>query len=143
MNYDQARAIENKETGEIVGWRWTTMNDGHIRTAWPCTEYIGDKSDPEWYLKPYNSNDWKICEPHVTQEEAEKHFYDACLGEVKESNSSNWMDCIVCGAPTKRLLGNRDLGSLFNGDALCDEHFGIEALKEAHPFKDGLYLMHS
>lgn len=140
MNYDQARAIENKETGEIVGWRWTSMNDGRIRTAWPCIEFTPMDVEDYGRKEPERIH---LCPPHATQEEAERHFYDACLEEASEQTTSHWQDCRVCGAPTKRLLGNRDLSSLFNGDALCDEHFSKDTLQELHPFKSGIYLIHS
>ena len=140
MNYDEARAIENKETGEIVGWRWTSKNDGHIRTAWPCIDFAPMAPEDYGRKEPERTH---LCPPHPTKEEAERHFYDACLAEIKESASLNWCDCRKCGAPTKRLLGNRDYGSLFSSEPLCDEHCNAESLTDLHPFKTGIYLIHS
>ena len=135
MNYDQARQTKDG------GWHWTTMNDGLVRTAAPCIEFE-DMPIEEIGTRP--SVVKQRCEPHATQEEAERHFYDYCLEQVKEWTTSEWHSCIVCGAPTKRYLGNRHMGSLFSpGEAFCDEHFSPEALAEAEPFSPGIRLIHS
>lgn len=133
MNYDEARQDKNGI------WRWTTMNDGRIRTAPPCIQF---EEQPIEEIGRVPSKVLGMCE-HATKEEAERHFYDDCLDRVKESESSHWMDCAVCGAPTKKLLGNRPFGVLFSEQPLCDDHFSKETLAELHPFSTGIYLMHS
>ena len=151
MNYDEAREIPGK------GWRWTTMNNGIVRTAEPCIRHVGDESDPMWYLKPSTEADWERCEPHATREEAEQHFYDWCLSTVTEIRLSGQMlrcvarlyrwdgqlaeDC--CGSWTDTELGNRQLERMFNGDPLCDAHRDQETLALIRPFSPGLKVIHS
>jgi len=138
MNYDQARQTKDG------GWHWTTMNDGVVRTAAPCIRFLKpfDYSKP---FEPAKPEDIERCTPHATQEEAERHFYDYCFEaeNIHENTTANWMDCAKCGAPTKRLLGNRSMSQTIQQEALCDEHFSIETLRELHPFRREMTLMHS
>jgi hypothetical protein len=137
MNYAQARQLKEG------GWHWTSMNDGHVRTAWPCKRYIGPEDKP--YDASCDPSEWERCEPHATQEEAERHFYDACLAEVKEEDYGEWHSCSVkgCDNPTKKGLGNRGDGLLFRGEPLCDEHRTKEMIAELRPFKGGISIAHS
>ena len=135
MNYDEAR-----QTKDGV-WHWTTMNDNVVRTAAPCIQ-LEDIPIEEIGTKTINV--LGRCN-HVTKEEAERHFYEYCFEpeQIREDTNMHWLDCAKCGAPTKRLLGNRGLWSLINQDPLCDEHFGVEILKELHPFHINIKLIHS
>lgn len=117
MNYDQARPLLDG-----TGFRWTTMNDGHSRTAWPCLECV---------------------EPHATAEAAERHFYDACLADVDEIRIGNWAGCRVCDAPTKGGLGNRLDARLFRFEPLCKDHRTRDELAKLHPFSPDLQIIHS
>ena len=140
MNYDEARPLK------AGGWHWTTMNDGVVRTAQPCIRHVGEKSDPFWYMQPSKPEDWVCCEPHATREEAERHFYDWCLSTVEESRMSDQqLRCRVAGCDgwSDVLLGNRQLGHLFNGDPLCEAHRSKDQLALLHPFKPGMVLVHS
>jgi len=120
MNYDQAR--EEMVDGEGIGiWRWTTMNDGRIREAGNC-----DSS----------------CK-HPAKVEAERHFYDYCLGRTEEISSQDWNGCAACDTPTKFALGNRGLWMMFKPTPLCDTHRTNARLEELHPFSGGMQLVHS
>lgn len=137
MNYDEAR-----QTADGTGWHWTTKNDGRIRTAAPCLRYVG--SPDASYDSPYRKEDWELCEPHATKEEAERHFYDWCLSEVKEVACS-WASCRYpsCDQPANKALGNSPFGMLFSQLPLCDDHRNAESLQLITPFRPGLTLMHS
>ena len=140
MNYDEAREVPGK------GWHWTTMNNGIVRTAEPCIRHVGDESDPMWYLKPSTEAAWERCEPHATQEEAERHFYDWCLSTVAEIRLSGQMRrCRMdgCRTWTGTELGNRQMERLFNGDPLCAAHRNRETLALLHPFRPRLRVIHS
>jgi hypothetical protein len=117
MNYDQARELT---TG---GWHWTTRNDDVIRTAWPCLD----------------------CPPHATRDEAERHFYEACLESVTEQELAVPHSCTVpdCQQPAMSFLGNRGLSRIFAGTALCPAHLNRATLRELHPFEPGLSVIHS
>lgn len=117
MNYDQARPLLDGS-----GFRWTTMNDGQSRTAWPCLDCV---------------------EPHVTAEDAERHFYDACLASVTEARFGEWHGCRICDSPTKGGLGNRANSKVFSVEPLCADHRTREHLADLHPFAPGMQLAHS
>ena len=133
VNYDEERQTKGGH------WHWTTMNDGVVRTCPPCIQVA------EVPIKDLGRVPVEVLSrcSHATKEEAERHFYDDCLGRVTERGSEHWMDCGVCGAPTKRMLGNMDLSSLFHSEPFCDEHLSEDSLKQLHPFETGIYLMHS
>lgn len=136
MNYDEARQIESG------GWHWTTMNDRKVRTAWPCLRYVGPEKPLERMMNA-TPDDFERCAPHATREEAERHWYDACLEAVEESNFGDWSGCRVCDAPTKKGLGNPQMSRAFHVDPLCDEHRTKETLSSLHPFKSGWQVIHS
>ena len=140
MNYDKAREVPGK------GWHWTTMNDGIVRTAEPCSRHVGDESDPMWYMKPSNESDWQRCEPHATRDEAERHFYDWCLETVAETRMGDQqLRCRMpdCAEWTDTVLGNLQDERLFNGDPLCEAHRTREVLAQIRPFEPGMELIHS
>jgi hypothetical protein len=140
MNYDQARELQEG------GWHWTTMNDGVVRTAWPCLRYVGPNiSNADFMESPAKPEDFERCEPHASKEEAERHYYDASLAEVRERAFADWSGCRVCDAPTKKTLENSGMAKAFslNMDFLCDEHRTREQLAALHPFKADLSLIHS
>lgn len=117
MNYDQARQRESDGK-----WDWTTMNDGIIRATASCSSHCG----------------------HETQEEAERHFYDYSLDQVKETGVS-WTACEYpdCPNPTQRALGNLGFWLALSSTPLCDEHRTKECLVEVYPFHAGMALIHS
>jgi hypothetical protein len=117
VNYDQALELE---TG---GWHWTTFNDDVIRTAWPCLD----------------------CPPHATREEAERHFYEACLESVVERSTLESWRCAVsdCERPSWKTLGNPQMSRCFRPVPLCTEHCNRATLRELHPFEPGLSVIHS
>lgn len=137
MNYDEARALESG------GWHWTTMNDGRVRPAWPCRRYVGDCNLEDLVAGNASPEDFETCEPHATREQAERHFYEACLEAVEEVRFGEWHGCAVCDQPTKAGLGNRLLSRYFRPDPLCDEHRNREQLAQLHPFPPDLSLTHS
>ena len=140
MNYAEAREIPGK------GWHWTTMNNGSVRTAQPCIRHIGDESDPMWYLKPWNAADWQRCLPHKTKEDAERHFYEWSLANVKEGSWDAYRKCHApgCEVLTNKTLSNRGFDGYFQFmDELCDEHRTREVLAVLHPFMPEIALMHS
>jgi len=117
MNYDQARQRETDGK-----WDWTTMNDGRIRAAASCIAKCG----------------------HETQEDAERHFYDHSLEQVKEAGVS-WTSCEYsgCESPANRALGNHGLWLALPLAPLCDVHRTKEHLTEVYPFEPGMSLIHS
>lgn len=153
MNYDQARQLADG------GWHWTSMNDGYVRTAWPCKRpadgvtfrlgtdmSLGKTPISAWKAGAIVPDDaaWITCEPHATREDAERHYYDASLEGATTEYAISWMACAVpeCPEPTTKMLGN--VGQeLFNGDPLCDAHRTREQLAALHPFAPGLALIHS
>jgi len=139
MNYDEARELKEG------GWHWTSMNDGRVRTAWPCRRlrYPDSKIAAATGLRNLGPNDFETCEPHATREEAERHFYDACLADTRDHGAGDWSGCRVCDAPTKTALGNLGLGRMFSPEPLCDEHRTREHLAELSPFHGGIALIHS
>jgi len=140
MNYAQAREIPGE------GWHWTSMRDHETRTAWPCHRRKADAPALTFPLPPYDADEWERCEPHATKEEAERHFYDACLEEaLAETHEIGWLGCQMprCKAPTDKALGTHDLGHVFGLVPLCDEHRNRDGLIARHPFKPGIQLIHS
>lgn len=138
MNYDGARELKDG------GFKWSRENGGEVFTIAPCRWHTGDESDPLWYLRPYRAEDWAECEPHATREEAERHFYDYSLGQVKEQAVS-WTSCSVsgCPAPASRALGTQGLSLYFSLTPLCDQHLSADTLVALYPFEPGLQLVHS
>lgn len=135
------------------------MNDGHIRTAWPCMRaadgvafrFNGDMSLGKTPVIPWKAGAiipddeaWITCEPHATREEAERHYYYASLESVREYGVS-WSPCAVpeCPNPADKMLGNIGMDKAFNGDPLCDEHRTREQLAALHPFTPGMASIHS
>ena len=118
MNYDQAR--QRQSDGR---WNWTTFNKriGTFRSG-PCRDHE---------------------DGHATKEDAERHFYDDGLADVRESKSSSWHGCAVCDAPTKNWIGSPGMDGAIPKTPLCDEHRTREQLAELHPFRPGMSLMHS
>lgn len=139
MNYDEARQLKDG------GWHWTTMNDGQVRTATPCIQHIGDESDPLWYMGEYRDEDWKRCDPHATREEAERHFYDHSLSQLRDEESEAAYRCETpnCGTWTNRALGNRQEWFYFRAIFLCDQHRTRAMVEQLHPFKAGVRIIHS
>jgi hypothetical protein len=117
LNYDQARELE---TG---GWHWTTRNDDVIRTAWPCLD----------------------CPPHATREEAERHFYEACLESVIERSIMEWRGCVApgCKRPAWTTLGNPQTSRYFRPVPLCTKHCNRDTLRSLRSFEPGIMLWHS
>lgn len=123
MNYDQARERMDKDGKPSSLFDWTTMNDGHVRAAGPCMTHT--------------------CEHH-SAEEAEKHFYDYCLDQVKEFHlGDQQLRCEVCGEFTDGGLGNQSFYMLSFHSVLCPTHRNKERLKALHPFHTGIALYHS
>ena len=140
MNYDEARQLKDG------GWHWTTMNDGVVRTAAPCVRHVGDESDPLWYMQPSKAEDWAYCEPHETQEDAERHFYEWCLENVTEQKYTTKQLCSVegCDEWSQFALGNNELGRFFGlGPNLCDAHRNREHLATLRPFHSPIRSVHS
>ena len=144
MNYDEARELRDNESGETRGWHWTTQRDRTIRPAWPCHRYTGDAKPEDLLRGKADPADFETCEPHATREEAERHYYDACLEAVDELTFTDWSGCQVCDEPTKKGLGSKLLSRLFASPTpLCDAHRTREQLAELRPFKPGLQSIHS
>jgi hypothetical protein len=123
MNYDQARQRINPDEEKISLWDWTTANNGIIYPARPCEK--------------------GICR-HVTREEAERHFYEYCLGEVQEHVSNDEQrQCAICGTWTNKVLGNEQFWLLSLRAWLCDEHRNKQELGKLFPFEVGVELIHS
>ncbi len=117
MNYAQAR--QRKDDGL---WDWTVMRDKQIRQASPCSDE---------------------CH-HVTQEEADRHFYEWCLSQVQEyEDTETQHKCAVCGAWTNRYFENRPMGHLNFMSYLCDAHRNLDELRKLHPFESGIALIYS
>lgn len=125
MNYDEARELKDG------GWHWTTMNDGVVRTAPPCVRI------------PIDESTITHCDPHPTREDAERHFYDYSLSQLKESTFLSAKHCEYCDTWTNKALGNRGLGLYFREVFLCDTHRTTERVAALHPFKPGIALIHS
>lgn len=143
MNYDEARQVVTGPDS-LGGWRWTTMNDGVIRTAAPCRRYTGPvRTVAEMMREPVKGTDFTTCEPHASKEEAERHFYDYSLEQVEERDCS-WTSCSAhCGNPANKTLGNLGMALYFQPTPLCDQHRSREELIALYPFKTGIALIHS
>lgn len=117
MNYDQAR---KRDDGV---WHWTTMNDGIVHVAAPCTD---------------------AC-THATQEEAERHFYGWCMDSISISHTSDEQHkCAVCGMWTINIVvAGRYLSQLSYDTYLCNAHANKESMMHLHPFHAGIQVIHS
>lgn len=139
MNYDEARELKGG------GWHWTTMNDGVVRTAQPCITILKpfEPGSLDFSLRP---SDITRCPPHATKEDAERHYYDWCLStvsEIKLADQQRRCRASGCSEWTDTMLGNRQLGRMFNGDPLCDAHRTPEALRALHPYAPGMMSIYS
>lgn len=109
MNYYAAR---QRKDGR---WDWTTMNDGIIHRAGPCSRHE---------------------DGHPTKEEAERHFYDNELDSLKEvwSEGDVQYQCAIkgCGAWTQEGLCSHNL--FITPIWLCDVHRDREEVETLHPF---------
>lgn len=142
MNYDRARQLENKETGEQYGWRWTTMNNGVVRTAGPCI-VIDEPFDPASPYKPPKPENVHYELPHTTKEAAERHFYSWSLEQVEAAQMSQPQTCAVCGKWTDMTLGNTYSSMLFRPEYLCDTHRTREELAKLHPLQPDIQIWRS
>ena len=142
MNYDQARQIE--ATGK---WNWSSMNDKIIRTASPCAY-----PDFEWpeHLSA-NVADWPKptgrprCD-HDTQEEAERHYYDAQIARVHIlaldlDTIRERRRCAFDDGEWETHRANWPGG--YAVDSLCSRHSSIDHVRSLHPFIPGLQVIHS
>src|SRR5258705_13275579 len=77
MNYDEAR--QNK----AGGWAWTSMNDGHIRTAGGCVTW--PEGEPLTIEDAIGPNRKPVGEPHSppSREEAERCYWHWEPGKVQ------------------------------------------------------------
>lgn len=148
MNYEEARQIG--PDGPAPGkWNWTTMNDGHIRTAQPCAW-----PDFDWSSVTHEAIIAGSVQPtgrercdHDTREEAERHQYDAALAKMTIDRLD--LDAIRerrrCDAPRCRewesWRANWHDGYRF--DHLCDAHADRATVALIHPFVPGIRSMHS
>lgn len=118
MNYYAAR---QRKDGR---WDWTVMNDGVIRRCGPCSHHM---------------------DGHATKEEAERHFYDNELNNLRDvwSNSNAQMKCEVksCGAWTQEGLVSTHL--FLTPIWLCDVHRDAEEIELIHPFSPGTEIWSS
>lgn len=122
MNYDQARQRANKDGTPSGLWDWTTMNDGVIHPTASCS----------------------LSCHHETQEEAERHFYEYCIENVKEfTNSDEQHKCAVCGDWTQKGLRNTSMFLIGFNLYLCDIHRNESELRKFSPFEFGLSIIHS
>ena len=115
MNYHEAR-----QTADKSGWDWTTMNDGQIWRSGACADH-GPGG-------------------HATREQAERHFYDGELANLREIE---WHEtqhpCAVCKAWTSKALETRLSGPV----DLCDEHRNAAGFEQASPFAPGRSIVAS
>ena len=118
MNYCEAR---QRDDGSGL-WDWTTKNDNYVWRSAPCTEE---------------------CK-HTSADEACKHFYEYCLGQVVVHTTSDAQyKCAICGTWTSKSLGNAHLGYVFSPVFLCEAHLNRESLVSVHPFQGAFQVMHS
>ncbi len=117
MSYAKARQREDSGL-----WDWSVMNNRIIHRHEPCTE---------------------ACQ-HATQEEADKHFYEWSLSQVREYFDPDLQHkCAVCGAWTQKSLGNHRFWMIGFDAFLCDEHRNKDELVKLHPFQSPIGLIYS
>lgn len=133
MNVAEARQLTDGS-----GWHWTTNGV----PSQPCRQHVGDESDPMWYLKPSTAADWKLCEPHATKEDAERHYWEWSLGRTRENSYTSAHKCEVCGEWTNRTIETPFYPS-FVMSWLCDAHRTAAQFRELHPFEAGITLWYS
>lgn len=113
MNYYEAR---QRKDGV---WHWTVMNDNVLRPSQPCTE---------------------DCQ-HQTREEAERHFYEYEVANLRTQEFEAWHKCEAegCETLTNKVMTPRHGG----GVDLCDVHRTAEQYRVLRPFKAGVQIISS
>ena len=141
MNYDQAR--QNK----AGGWAWTSMNDGHIRTAGGCVTW--PECPPVTLKDSIGPNRKPMGEPHSheTQEEAERCHWRYDLGRVRLNKLDldtlrQRQRCDVPDCPNWEDFRTRWADG-YRQDSLCETHATHETVVALHPFAPGLQEIHS
>lgn len=115
MNYEQARQRESDGR-----WDWTVRNDDRIWATGPCGEHT---------------------DGHATAEEAERHFYDWEVANLKPYTIAGALHpCEICQAWSDGGLGTPDG---FGGPILCAAHRNADGYQQVRPFAPGLTLIHS
>lgn len=131
MNYDQARQIDPEADRPDAGkWRYTTMNDGHVRTIGYCSGY---RECPECHGSSMFFGSALIatctrcfgkgftmqedCPGHDTREEAERHYYEWRADHLveREYDLPRGMEIgsrYACEAMTPDMVGLSDIESV-------------------------------
>ncbi len=113
MNYYQAR---QRKDGV---WHWTVMNDGVVQASAPCTQ---------------------DCQ-HKTAEEAERHFYEHEMANLRQTEYDSWRKCEVAGC---EALSNKSLTPRHGSHVtLCDAHRTAEQYRAFRPFEPGIQIASS
>jgi len=117
VNYREAR--QRTTDGR---WDWTNMNDKVVTTAAPCTDH---------------------SDGHATQEEADRHFYDHEVANLREFHLEGTQHhCAVDGCDnwTGGGLESRWLGQ---GTMLCEDHDSRDGWMAANPFSSPIHIIAS
>ena len=133
MNYDEARQLKDG------GWHWTTMNNGVVRTASPCIQVPEVNLFDEALLAANITR----CDPHPTREDAERHFYDYSLSQLKETTTTHAQRCEVCDTWTNKALCNKGEWLYFGYIFLCDNHRQPSHVEALRPFSPCIAVIHS
>lgn len=153
MNYDEARQL-GAESENPGAWNWTTMNDGHIRTAAPCAwpDFDWSSVTNEAILAGTVQPTGRERCDHETREEAERHQYDAALAKVTidKLDLDDIRERRRCHGPGADRQGCREWETHranwhdgYRIDSLCADDATVEVVRLIHPFVPGLRSMHS
>ncbi len=110
---------KSMQSGVTSLWFWTNRTgEDSPRLALPCTDKC----------------------IHMSQADADRHYYDYSLGMVVHDLRPSYQPCRVCGKPSDTVLYTR-YHDLYPFDAyLCDEHRNREHLAHLFPFRTPLEM---